>query len=75
MTSPRAQLVNVSYGAYSALFTPQGFALLDSGGYGGFDAYASLGNGTGWNPRFESLLAVGCGRRLPSAGANLHRAE
>ena len=57
VTSPRAQLVNVSYGAYSALFTPQGFAALDSGGYGGFYSFASLGNGSGWNPRFESLLA------------------
>ncbi len=32
---PRAQLVNVSYGAYSALFSPQGFGLLDSGGLWG----------------------------------------
>jgi hypothetical protein len=56
MTSPRAQLVGASYGAFSAAFSPQGFAQLDASSYGGFDSYASVGSG-GWNPKALSLLA------------------
>jgi Concanavalin A-like lectin/glucanases superfamily len=57
VTSPAARLVNASYGAFSAAFSPQGFAQLDTGSYGGFDAYAAVGGG-GWNPRFASLTAA-----------------
>ena len=56
ITSPRAQLVGVSFGAFSAAFSPQGFAQADGAQYGGFHSYATVGAG-GWNPRFASLLA------------------
>jgi hypothetical protein len=56
ISSPRAQLVGASFGAFSAAFSPQGFAQLDSSSYGGFDSYASVGSG-GWNPKALSLLA------------------
>lgn len=45
-----------SFGAFSAAFSPQGFAQIDASSYGGFDAYATVG-ASGWNPRFASLLA------------------
>jgi hypothetical protein len=56
ITSPRAQLVGASFGAFSAAFSPQGFAQLDASSYGGFDSFASVGAG-GWNPKALSLLA------------------
>jgi hypothetical protein len=56
ITSPRAQLVGTSLGAFSAAFSSQGFAQLDASSYGGFDSYASVGAG-GWNPRALLLLA------------------
>jgi hypothetical protein len=45
-----------SFGAFSAAFSPQGFAQVDASRYGGFDSYAT-GGASGWNPRFASLLA------------------
>ena len=41
ITSPRAQLVGVSYGAFSAAFSPRGLCPTrrDASSYGGFDSY------------------------------------
>lgn len=55
-TSPTAQLVGPSYGAFSASYSPQATAGLDTTAYGGFNNSASVGTG-GWNPRFASPTA------------------
>lgn len=56
ITSPKAQLLGVSFAAFSPLYTPQGTAALDATGYGGFYSVVSIGNAGGWNPRFASLV-------------------
>jgi hypothetical protein len=53
-TNPNAQYVGFSFAAFSPLWTPQGFAQLDPGSYGGFTSYVTVN--PGWNPRFTSML-------------------
>lgn len=53
-TSPAAQFVASSFGAYPTSYTPTSTALLDVGSWGGYYISATLGSGVGWNPRFLS---------------------
>lgn len=54
ITNPNAQYVGFSFAAFSPLWTPQGFAQLDPGSYGGFTGFVTVN--PGWNPRFTSML-------------------